>query len=84
MNCWRGMLRRTRLFFNLCCDKGANPIGQAGLGSRSHKRGKIMVKPAIITRCGKKGGFSIIAKIASINGQLVDMASPIFSRLDIG
>jgi hypothetical protein len=43
-----------------------------------------MVKSAIITRCGKKGGFGIIAKIASINGQLVDMASPIFSRLDIG
>jgi hypothetical protein len=81
---WRGMLRRIRLFFHLRCDKGANPVSQAGLGSRSHKRGKIMVKPAIITRCGKKGGFSIIAKIASINGQLVDMASPIFSRLDIG
>jgi hypothetical protein len=81
---WRGMLRRIRLFFHLRCDKGANPVSQAGLGSRSHKRGKVMVKPAIITRCGKKGGFSIIAKIASINGQLADMASPIFSRLDIG
>ena len=84
MRRWRGMVRRIRLFFNLCCDKGANPFGQSGRGSRSHKRGKIMVKPAIIARCGKKGGFGIIALFASINGQLIDMAGPIFSRPDIG
>ena len=84
MHCWRGILRRIRLFFNPCCHEGAHPVGQAGLGGRSHKRGKIMVKPAIITRCGKQGGFAVIVKIASINDQLVNMASPIFSRLDIG
>jgi hypothetical protein len=84
MHCWRGMLRRKRLLFNLSRDEGVNPFGQAGLGGRSHKRGKIMLKLAIITRCGKEGGFGVIAKIASINGEPVDMASPIFSRLDIG
>jgi len=78
------MSRPTRLFLNLCCDKGANPISQTGLCRRSHKRGKIMVKPAIITRCGKQGGFSIIAQIASVTGQLVDMGGPFFGWFDIG
>jgi hypothetical protein len=84
MHCWRVILCRIRLFFNLCCDEGAHPVGQAGLDGRSYKRGKIMVKPAIVTRCGKQGGFGVTIKIASINGQLVNMASPIFSSLDIG